>query len=188
VTSDRIASARRADLPSMLPNLRRVGEDKYRGPCAFHGGDNPSGMVVDRRRDGSWGWHCFTGDCGHGSVIDAWLLLNDGRSFADAVDALSTDFGTSGHGAGQGTSSTSTTRARAASETPCQVRREPGLTLICDACRNETAEVSPRQYGNGKSRPYHTTTALQEAGALGWEIAGSVNACVGPKCLERIAG
>jgi hypothetical protein len=168
VTSDRIASARRADLPSMLPNLRRVGEDKYRGPCCFHGGDNPSGMVVDRRRDGSWGWQCFTGDCGHGSVIDAWLLLNDGRSFADAVDALS-DCGV-----------TSEYERRAIPS--AKTSEGPVLFLICDACRNETAEVAPRQYGNGKSRPYHTTTALQEAGALGWEIAAGVNACVGPKC------
>jgi len=174
MTSDRIASARRADLPSMLPNLRRVGEDKYRGPCAFHGGDNPSGMVVDRRRDGSWGWQCFTGDCGHGSVIDAWLLLNDGRSFADAVDALS------GLPAGAEMS-------LAPTSSRVQLPGGPLLMAICDACRNETAEVSPRQYGNGKSRPYHTTTAIQEAGALGWEIAGSVNACIGPKCLERIA-
>jgi hypothetical protein len=165
----------------MLPNLRRVGEDKYRGPCAFHGGDNPSGMVVDRRRDGSWGWQCFTGDCGHGSVIDAWLLLNDGRSFADAVDALSNvsvtaEVGPRRHG-GRGASSSEA----------LGVRPGVGILLICDACRNETAEVAPRQYGNGKSRPYHTTTALQEAGALGWEIAAGVNACVGPKCLERIA-
>ena len=136
---NRIASARRADLPSMLPNLRRVGEDKYRGPCAFHGGDNPSGMVVDRRRDGSWGWQCFTGDCG---------LLGVKR--------------------------------------PPSFKGDAPVFLICDACRNETAEVAPRQYGNGKSRPYRTTTALQEAGALGWEIAGSVNACIGPRCLERM--
>ena len=160
-------------LPGMFEDLRKVSNDKYRGACPMHGGDNRSGFGVNRTPRG-WAWVCYTGDCGSGDAIDL-VMLREERTFREALDIL--DGGEHG-----------TRRESAAPVRPVgHETLAPSLLLVCDACGSESREVAGRTYGNGGSRPNFTTTALQElAHVEDWEIAPDHIACVGPKCLERI--
>ena len=168
---DRVPSIMRDfPLPSLFENLRRIGEDKFRGPCPFHGGDNMNGIGVEKYR-GEWRWTCFTGDCGSGSAIDV-VRRRDSCSFREALDILDGGY----TGAEPVRADSGTVRSPAAGE----------LLLICDACGGEHTTFAPRQYGNGLRRPFHSSTALLEAWCAGWEIAAGGIACVGPRCLERL--
>lgn len=164
MNDDRIESiVRNFPLPSLFEGLRRVGDDKHRGPCPFHGGDNLNGFVVDRVK-GKWQWRCFTGDCGFGSAIDAHRKMHGG-TFMQALNAL--DDG-------------------APCVVPPKPKRRPGFLLVCDACGNETLETEERTYGNGTTRPLYVSSAYMEAiTAPGWEVGAIGVACVGPKCLDR---
>jgi len=172
----RVASiVRDYPLPSLFPELREVAQDKWRGCCPLHGGDNRSGFGVERY-NGRWSWRCFTGDCGGGSAIDAWLRLNGG-TFMEALDIL--DGGVTVNSLG------STYRSGVVAQALRADRSS--LVLICDACRDETLTVESRVYGNGRSRPNWTDSAYGAALGSGWEIGAQGIACVGPRCLGRIA-
>lgn len=160
---------RNFQLPSLFDGLRKVGPDKYRGPCPLHGGDNVNGFGVDKKDD-LWGWTCFTGDCGSGDAISAWRRMNRG-TFLDALEALG------GPAAGN--------PVRPPDGRQLPVTRTPGLMLVCDNCGDETLSVEPRTYGNGTTRPLYESSAYMEALTSGWEIAAGGVACIGPNCIDR---
>jgi DNA primase len=147
----------------MFDNLRRIGEDKFRGACPFHGGDNPNGFAVVKYK-GQWAWHCFNGGCGRGDALDAHKLLHGG-TFPQALNAL--DGGE-------------------ALPAPPKQKKPPGIVLVCDACGRETLEVEAKTYGNGTTRALYVDPPYGAALGSGWEIAAEGIACVGPECLERI--
>lgn len=159
----------RFPLHTLFDNLRQVADDKYRGPCPFHSGDNRNGFGVERYK-GEWKWRCFTGDCGGGSAIDV-VRRRDRCSFREALDILD-----GGHAA-QGDPASGYLSPR---ETLAV-----GELLICDACRDERVVILPRGYGGG-TRVKWTSTVELEAMWRGWELAAGVNAAVGPRCLERL--
>lgn len=66
--------------------LHKSGRN-YAGACPFHSGDNPNGFIVSVRA-GYWRWHCMTGDCGGGSILD-YILKREGLdSIWDAASWL----------------------------------------------------------------------------------------------------
>lgn len=73
-----------SSLPDAPKRMKGTGRGKYRIPCVVHGGDNPSGMSVD---DELGLWHCFTSDCGGGSVIDL-VMKRDSLEYGEAVERL----------------------------------------------------------------------------------------------------
>lgn len=173
----------RFPLHTLFDNLRQVADDKYRGPCPFHAGDNRNGFGVERYK-GEWKWRCFTGDCGGGSAIDV-VQRRDGCSFREALDIL--DGGESptidAHRGGNATGRVGVTGRDGLGDPG---RPSPGSLLICDACRDERVVIEPRNYGGG-TRVKWTSTVELEATSRGWELAAGVNAAVGPRCLARMA-
>jgi hypothetical protein len=159
-------------LLSLFDNMRRIGVDKYRGVCPFHGGDNANGIGVEKYKD-RWRWRCYTGDCGYGSAIDV-VRMRERCSFMEALDIL------------DGGKVDVAWSPAADPWKQLYVKREPGLTLICDGCGDETLDVGPRTYGNGTTRPLYTDSAYGTALGSGWELAAGGIACVGPRCLGRI--
>jgi hypothetical protein len=160
-------------LPQMFDNLRQVGEDKYRGMCPIHGGDNRNGFGV-QRYNGAWRWRCFTGDCGGGSALDI-VMRREGCTLREALEILD-----GGERVG------STPNSRQVDRTPAT----PSSFLVCDKCRDETLEVKPREYGNGTTRAKWTSTAELEAVLMadrkGWELSSRLEFAIGPRCLEAM--
>ena len=69
--------------------LRRQGAE-WRGNCPLHGGDNPTGFAVYTGQDGKQRWQCFSGDCGHGDMID-FVARWHGTDLAGALRYLTGD-------------------------------------------------------------------------------------------------
>jgi len=51
-------------------DLRPAGNRRWRSHCPLHHGHNPSGFSIIEGRGGKQLWHCFSGDCGRGDLID----------------------------------------------------------------------------------------------------------------------
>ena len=75
-----------SSLPDAPKRMKGAGRGKYRIPCVVHGGDNPTGMSVD---DELGLWHCFTSDCGGGSIIDL-VMKRDNLEYGEAVERIAT--------------------------------------------------------------------------------------------------
>lgn len=73
-----------ASLPDAPRKMKPAGVGKFRIPCVVHGGDNPTGMSVD---DHLGLWHCFTSDCGGGSIIDL-VMKRDSLEYGEAIERL----------------------------------------------------------------------------------------------------
>lgn len=155
-------------LPSLFEAPIKIGEHRYKALCPSP--DHPernASCVVNYHRKHGWRWHCFA--CGaDGDALDVLTLR--GMAVREALDMLAGDSALDWY------------------RPPVDARDGRvgsiplgALVAICDACRDEHATFAPREYRRS------TSTALLEASLAGWEIAAGVNACVGPKCLERIA-
>jgi CHC2 zinc finger len=172
-------------LPGLFENLRQVGEDKFRGVCPMHGGDNRNGFGVEKYR-GEWRWRCFTGDCGGGSAIDI-IMAREHCTFAEAVELL--DGGASGYVAvSRGSNEVDRLVPGRENYTP----QPPSSFLVCDACRREVLEVVPKTYGNGTTRPYRTETldaaVLRAADSAGWELSAHAEYAIGRSCMDEKHG
>lgn len=66
-------------------DLTKVGDGQWRGACPVHGGDNPTGFSVN---DTSGLWHCYSGSCGGGSVVDFIVSMGMASDIYSAVDYL----------------------------------------------------------------------------------------------------
>lgn len=75
---------------SRYTQLSSSGGDKYRGCCPIHGGDNPSGFVVD---DNTGLWFCYSGECGGGSVLDFAVKMGMATDVYGAAVSLAEDNG-----------------------------------------------------------------------------------------------
>lgn len=161
-------------LPALFPGAVEVAPRRFRVRCPVHQDEHPS-AIVDWRDDRGWAWHCFA--CGEfGDALDV-VTKRDGLAGRAAFDAV---------GQGQGQVGLSE-RWRTAQDASA---REPkvGHVIICDACGFETVDFSPRTYRTtGKASYDYSVSAELEALCRGWELAAGVNACVGPRCLERAA-
>jgi hypothetical protein len=69
--------------------LHRQGSE-YRGNCPLHSGHNPTGFAVYVGPDGKQRWQCFSGDCGHGDLID-FVARWQGFDLAGALRYLTGD-------------------------------------------------------------------------------------------------
>ena len=148
-------------LPSLFEAPLKIGEHRYKAICPSHEERNASCVVNYHRRHG-WRWHCFACNA-DGDALDVLTLR--GMAVREALDILDPAPGTVPFAHGRVGERLGSTPAGA-------------LTAICDACRSEHATFEPREYRRS------TSTALLEALLAGWEIAASVNACIGPACLE----
>lgn len=72
---DLVAFIERQNIP-----LRKAGHDRFVGVCPFHDDRSPS-LSVWRDR-----WHCF--GCGIGGDVFAFVMLQRGCSFREAVDVV----------------------------------------------------------------------------------------------------
>ena len=62
--------------------FHRAGSE-WRSRCPLHGGDNNDAFAI-YHKDGKEYWHCFTGPCGGGDVLDFVMRW---RGFTDFMDA-----------------------------------------------------------------------------------------------------
>jgi len=58
----------------------------YHSHCPIHKGDNPTAFSV-WEEDGKTRWHCFTGSCGGGDLID-YIIARDNVDFKRACEVL----------------------------------------------------------------------------------------------------
>ena len=153
-------------LPSLFDAPLKIGEHRFKALCPAHLETHAS-CVVNYHRKFGWRWHCFACNA-DGDALDVLTLRGMAvREALEVLDAGQARFGEHSGlpGAHPGASSIPT----------------GSVVAICDSCRDEHATFAPVEYRRS------TSTALLEASLAGWEIAAGVNACVGPKCLERIA-
>ena len=156
-------------LPSLFEAPLKIGEHRYKALCPSHEERNAS-CVVNYHRKHGWRWHCFACNA-DGDALDVLTLR--GMAVREALEVLDPC-----SSVGESTRNPTQVGAR---EVGGSSPSTGSIVAICDACRSEHATFEPREYRRS------TSTALLEAGLAGWEIAASVNACIGPKCLERIA-
>jgi hypothetical protein len=154
-------------LPGLFDGLRKVAEDKYRGPCPMHGGDNISGFGVERYQ-GRWRWHCFTGDCGSGSAIDI-VMSREGCTLREALNILD----------GGVTAPFGLAKPK--------VPAPPSAFLTCDRCRHSRISRTGRTYAARGSRPAYETSpefeTFMAAERMGWEVAPDGIGAVCGDCL-----
>ncbi len=84
---DQVLSARRVQLPKLLPKDTAIKKTSggYMAICSFHEETTPS-MSLKQYPDGSWGYHCF--GCGATGDPIKYVQKTQGLDFVDAVKLL----------------------------------------------------------------------------------------------------
>lgn len=166
------------DLTSLFESVTPIGDKRFRALCPDpkHLESRPS-CVVNYNSTHGWRWHCFS--CGaDGDALD--VLAGRGLTARAALAVLQVD----ARGAGDGTRRVGVEPPRAAGYLAGAT--EAGYFVVCDACRNETAEVGKRRYGGSRSFPqiWSSSADLELACLTGWELSAGLQYVIGPKCLE----
>lgn len=85
-------SVRLSDVVGRFTKLSGARGSTMRGCCPIHGGDNPGGFSVN---DDTGYWHCWSGECGGGSVIDFAVKMRMAPTPFDAAVLLGREVGVS---------------------------------------------------------------------------------------------
>jgi hypothetical protein len=134
-------------LPSLFPKAKKINAKLYVTICCFHEDEHASLRL--QLFHGKWRYRCFSCEAS-GDAIDV-LVRRDGLTFRKALDVLELKM-----------------------PPPPSMdlwERKYWRLLVCDACRDERAEVRDM---------FHLLELCDT-----WEIAPDAIAAIGPQCLAK---